>query len=919
MSGLESAALVGGRVLGPLAAKAASALARKVLFKYKVSRRVRKRVDFACSWGTYRAWLKTLTLKELSTPVEDVAAALAVRLDNFLSGKSKEWPSADDHLSRALRLVKLTYPAIAAELGDADRAETIAAWDQKRSAQLLELLLQLVGPEAALNSEDLAAVLQRRSAARRTVRLQPFDLDEAALRSYFDRITSPDVPEGQVVVLLGDYGAGKTEIAESWHRAAIRELDKTDTAPLPVWLYARDLAGLTMEGAVDRQVGTIWRRGRGACIVVDGLDEADRAAAAQAILESAQVLSRSHAGVRVLLTARPGVLSPTDREKVEAPLLSEAEALELVELTSGEPQAAWQWTAGMRMTVRRPFFALAAGSMLGGDHAPRGEADLIRTLVENSLEKAAERSAVTSAETRLVLTNLAISLTRSGRAELSFSDRQVARSSRLVADDPGGQVSFSLPIFQHWFAAQAILDGTVSPAHVVADAASFNRWRWAAAVAALSASTPDAVDDLLSAWVAGNAGACAWIIKEAFSAHRTWRSEDDVPLDPATSRTRLLRSLRGWADGLGPLAEGVLPHRVVNGPVGLGVAVSGHQLGVGLASVPPASDYVTTLPSQIDPSARNDGTGWRLWFAGPAPEGGAWPWTVIRDRIAGRTIDKLSEDRQLGAPNGIWSQEQRFDVARRVAERRSPFGGDLAADDVRSASVKLLDRVAWNPKSRFSFGGSAVVGTELLDLVSWIDSTGATQIKSHLPESDVTHPPSGWVWDLYSPERLMAFEVEVYGRACEAYDEALAHTFGRLGWSMPRSALQPVGVILELSYREDSNDGGRFPGLTVVPVPMPLIGQLAPSGTGAVWSTSGRAVISQIAPEQMDDWERHSGTLETVATWLAQQDREASALGWTRSVVDDMSNARPSSNVAANWLASDLRSLGLGTGTLRLR
>jgi hypothetical protein len=127
---------------------------------------------------------------------------------------------------------------------------------------------------------------------------------------------------------------------------------------------------------------------------------------------------------------------------------------------------------------------------------------------------------VTSGETRSVLESLAVALTRTGVDGLSFSDRQIARSSRLVADGPDGSVLFSLPIFQHWFAAQAILAGDVPAAEVVADVLSFNRWRWAAAVAALSAPGAEAVEDLLGTWVAGNPGAAAWVINEAFSAHR---------------------------------------------------------------------------------------------------------------------------------------------------------------------------------------------------------------------------------------------------------------------------------------------------------------------------------------------------------------------------------------------------------------
>jgi hypothetical protein len=914
MSGIEGVALAGGRLLGPLAAKAASSLARKVTFRWRVSRRVRKRIDFSCSWRAYRGWLKALTPEELSAPVEDVAGRLAVQLDDRLSGASDKWRSAHDHLSRALRLVELTYPAIAAALDEGDRVELSEAWTQQRSAQVRELLLQVAGPGAALSSGDLAAALLQRSMARRAVRLQAFNLDEAALRPYFDRIACPDVPKGQVVVLLGDFGAGKSEMAESWHRAAIRKLEETVLAPLPVWLRAWDLATQTIEDAVDRQVGATWRHGRGASIVVDGLDEA-AVVTAQAILDGARILSRSHVGVQILVTARPGVLSATDheREKVDAPLLPVEEALELVELAAGEPHATWQWTAGMRTTVRRPFFALTAGSMLGREQAPRSEADLIRTLVENSLASGAERSAVTSVQTRSVLTTLAVSLTRSGKDQLSYSDRQVARSSRLIADGPRSEVLFSLPIFQHWFAAQAILDGSVSPMDVVADAANFNRWRWAAAVAALSASTPEAVDELVGTWVQGNPGAAAWILKEAFSSRGAWRPENSGPIDPATAKTRLLKSLSIWVGALGPLAEGILQSPEGDGSVATEIAVWDHQFAVRMDARRPAPDDVAKAPS-LAPLSAQDVRGWRSWFGGQVPDGDAWPWLVIRDRIAREMIGRLTNDPYLGTPDGIWRQERRFEVARHIVRPGTWSYDDLAADEVRAASTKLLDSATWNPRSRFtSSRGRTVRGAELLDLVGWIDSTEATQVSSHLPSADVAQPLSGWVWDFYSPERLMAFEAEVYGRACEAYEEALVHTFGQFDWSMPRSGIQPRGVILELSYHEDGIQGGQTPGLTIVPVPMPLMERLAPTGTGVVWSNNKRVVISQTAGED-NDWERHSSTVEVIVSWLAQQDREASALGWSHTIVDNMRNPRPSSWVAANWLWEDLKSLGLGNG-----
>jgi hypothetical protein len=544
--------------------------------------------------------------------------------------------------------------------------------EQQRSVLVRERLDQLAGPGAALSAADLAAVLLRRSAARRAVRLQAFDLEEATLDAYFDRIVIPAVPVGQVRVLVGDFGASKSEVAEAWHRSTIEALRSgAGDPPFPVWLRAHELGGQTLEDAVDRKVGPMWRRGRGARIVVDGLDETD-VATAQGLLEGARVLSRSHDNLQVLLTARPAVVATTEGERAEAVLLPEEKALALVELAGGQPRSTWRWTADMRSTVRRPFFALAAGVMLRGELAPRGEADLIRLLVEDVLSKGAERSTVTSSETFSALKHLAVALTNSPQEDrLSFSERQVARSTRLVTDNTQDRVAFSLPIFQHWFAAQAILDGTVRTQDVVADAASFNRWRWAAAVAALTARGPTALDDLLSTWVAANPGAAGWIIKEAFGAHRSWRGADGQPLDADRSGAPLLRSLRTWADALGPLTPSVLPGAVGAGPIGLGVSVSGRWISVGLAVARPDADYVADLPPRIHPPSPAPDTEWRPWFSAAAPEGDAWPWTLIRDHIAGQTLEMLEKDPYLGARDGVWHQERRFDVARHVAGRGS--------------------------------------------------------------------------------------------------------------------------------------------------------------------------------------------------------------------------------------------------------
>jgi hypothetical protein len=132
---------------------------------------------------------------------------------------------------------------------------------------------------------------------------------------------------------------------------------------------------------------------------------------------------------------------------------------------------------------------------------------------------------------------------------------------------------------------------------------------------------------------------------------------------------------------------------------------------------------------------------------------------------------------------------------------------------------------------------------------------------------------------------------------------------------MPSSAFASFGVLLEVQYDGATRLAG-IPGLTAMRVPMTLMADIAVPCAEAVWSSSGRAVVTQTTRANAADWEHYSATVETIRAWLAEQNREPIAgLGWTNTGADDVSNVRPASSLAAHWLWDDLSSVGLGKGT----
>lgn len=103
---------------------------------------------------------------------------------------------------------------------------------------------------------------------------------------------------------------------------------------------------------------------------------------------------------------------------------------------------------------------MAAGVVLAEGVRPAEQADHIRRLVERALADAPTNAVAVAPEERFeALKRLAFNLTDSGgeRDGLDFRTRNVVRETTLVRSRLTGACEFSLPIFQQWFAAQAML------------------------------------------------------------------------------------------------------------------------------------------------------------------------------------------------------------------------------------------------------------------------------------------------------------------------------------------------------------------------------------------------------------------------------------------------------------------------------
>ena len=194
------------------------------------------------------------------------------------------------------------------------------------------------------------------------------DLVEAALATYQIRV--PAVESGHAVVLVGPYGSGKSELAELWFRKAVDDFRRDESARQPIWLHASELISRSLEDEVSRRSGVSAGSPSTLALVIDGLDEVDSTTAARVVAQS-QAFVRVASHTRILLTCRPGVL-PWDDSHVQHDGLDREEAVALIEAIAGSARATWRWDPTLIDAVKRPFFALAAGIMIGEGERPAG-------------------------------------------------------------------------------------------------------------------------------------------------------------------------------------------------------------------------------------------------------------------------------------------------------------------------------------------------------------------------------------------------------------------------------------------------------------------------------------------------------------------------------------------------------------------
>lgn len=187
---------------------------------------------------------------------------------------------------------------------------------------------------------------------------------------------------GELRIVHGPLGSGKSDLAEEWHRSSLRRAMADGGAAVPVWITIDGLGTAALEPFVLAEVGLSALSDRGVDVVVDGLDE--RADRASSLMRQAGEFVKKWPRSRVLLTTRSPGLAP-DELLVAAPLLTHQEAEGLMERVAGRQIPALG--AQLQTAVLRPLFALLVAQRIAAVEGATGIHEVIDRVVDDVVSR----------------------------------------------------------------------------------------------------------------------------------------------------------------------------------------------------------------------------------------------------------------------------------------------------------------------------------------------------------------------------------------------------------------------------------------------------------------------------------------------------------------------------------------------------
>jgi hypothetical protein len=221
---------------------------------------------------------------------------------------------------------------------------------------------------------------------------------------------------------------------------------------------------------------------------------------------------------------------------------------------------------------------------------------------------------------------------------------------------------------------------------------------------------------------------------------------------------------------------------------------------------------------------------------------------------------------------------------------RKPHGTAIPLADLREALNVMMDQVERSVHSTWTGGGEPVDSHD----VRWMHGQLQRQTCEllHPPWPAPDQPGRPGRWQRYSPELTHAILTEVLCDAVTGYRDLVDQNFAGFGWALGLNSVLPVRVEGTVAMPENDNEGAHSG----------LLYELKPD----------RTANREAPPRVQLDLLTQPGPGQPTRIFASPADRRRTPFYVPTPYDTELptGQSRPATNLAYEWLAADLHSLG---------
>ena len=625
-----------------------------------------------------------------------------------------------------------------------------------------------------------------------------------------------NVVAGEVILLIGELGIGKTLIAQRLFQQAIKQAQENEVAPIPIYLESGQWkqASSLKQAVEDAVNGLANPSTQGVAMILDGLDKVD-SGLANHILTQACLLAGKWQNTTAIITSRSTRLideisNNKQIKKIEIQPLSDLEAYELIERVSKQTPREYDWTASLKDAIRRPLFALILARYLRAEssHTPHSTGELLSWFVEDALKQANTNYD----NCDQFLKQLAsLSLDRGGgwirATDVDPTGLGLKRllDSRLVIERSRGWISFPLPILTEWFAARSLVDNLIKMEELVAHPQKLENWRYPLTIA-LATFGEEIVSRILKPIVQRY----PTFAIEILLAASCWQGRE-IPLPPFQEcGEQIQTAMKAWVQGFESLAPLIAPIYEDGTMRSLGVKTYDTRLEAAWYIGNQILEEIVLLPDDWNSRTMRGMYTWMGSSTYPGEEP-AWAWRWTLNNLA-RELERKLETPTLLIENESLIREAAWRAALAIIQYEKTASNvhqnwwgleKIPLAELEAPLTLIEDQAAQGCRIVLSDIGTGNGQQQTYYLshlrreIIRLKNLGLTELNYPWIGPDLLQGKR--LWELYSSQQLSIRIKEIYKAALDIYQKIVETWFPSLKSGLKIAALLPARLVGNVS------------------------------------------------------------------------------------------------------------------------